>query len=137
MSARLIAMLSTAGVLLAVALGLYWKGRVEGAARRQVQVEAARAEAVVARLETAGARETIQRVEIIVRERRAADALVADLTKTALTSEDADVPLDPGRLERLRDLDRRLCELADLAGCAADRNAERGQPALQPASTGR
>jgi hypothetical protein len=108
--------------VLAAAAVLYWSGRHDGAARERPKAEAARAEAAVAKLETRGARETAQRVEVVVRQREAAAAVVAKLTPEALKSEDANAPLDPARAARLRDADRSLC-LADpeFDGCPADR----------------
>ena len=108
--------------VLAAAVVLYWSGRHDGAARERPKTEAAQAQATVARLETTGARETAQRVEVVVRQREAAAATVADLTPKALQAEDADAPLDPDRALRLRDADRQLC-LAAPELCAADRDA--------------
>lgn len=123
MSPRLLLAGSLALAILAAALGLYWKGRIEGAAHERPRTEAARAEAAISKLETDGARETARRVEVVVRQREAAVAAVAQLTAKALTSEDALAPLDPDRAARLRVLDRQLCVTApDLGGCAEDRD---------------
>ncbi|HET6970819.1 MAG TPA: hypothetical protein VFH92_06830 [Phenylobacterium sp.] len=119
------------GVILAAALGLYWKGRIEGAARERPKVEAAVAQATVAKLETAGAADSAQRVEVVIRQHENAARAVAQLTESALKSEDAYAPLDPGRLDRLRADDVQLCLAApDLAGCAEAGHAGRGDPSL-------
>lgn len=121
MSPRLVLALVTAGALATGALGLYWKGRHEGAAIERPKTAAAEARAAVAGLETRGARETVVRAARASARREAAQATVTTLSPAALTSEDAHAPLDPARATRLRDADRRLCQLApDLAGCAAD-----------------
>jgi hypothetical protein len=117
--------LAIAGVLtvLAAAAALYWHGRHDGAARERPKTEAARTEAAVAKLETQGALESAQRVEVVVRQREAAAETVSKLIPEALTSEDAHAPLDPARAARLRDADRSLCRTdPELASCPADRD---------------
>jgi hypothetical protein len=110
--------------LLAAALVLYWSGRREGAARERPKVEAARTAAAVSGLETKGARDSAQRVEVVVRQREAAARTVADVTAHALQSEDAHASLDPDRAARLRAADRELCLAApELSGCAEDPDA--------------
>jgi hypothetical protein len=107
-----------------MAVGLYWKGRHDDAARERPKTEAALAKAAVAGLETQGAQASAQRVEVVVRQRDAANGVVAQLMPQALTSEDANAPLNPDRAARLRDADRQLCLAGpDLAGCAASGNA--------------
>lgn len=134
MSPRWIATLAAAGVLLAAALGLYWKGRLEGAARERPKVEAAIAQAAVAGLETEGERDNAHRVEVVVRQREAAARTVAQLTRDAITSEDAHAPLPADRAARLRAHDRELCLAApDLAGCAPDPDPGGGSPAVRDA----
>jgi hypothetical protein len=117
--------------LMAVATGLYWKGRLEGAARERPKTEAALARAAVSGLETEGARASAQRVDIAVRQRDAAEAVVTQLSAKALNSEDANAPLDPDRAARLRAADDELCLAApDLAGCPTGDDADRGGPIL-------
>jgi hypothetical protein len=124
MSARLILILAAVGAVLAAAAGLYWKGRHDDAVREQPKAEAALAKAAVAGLEVQGAQASARRVEVAVRQRDAAGAVVAQLTPQALKSEDANAPLDPSRAARLRDADLQLC-LTDpgLGGCPAGGHA--------------
>jgi hypothetical protein len=118
MSLRLTIILAAVLAVLTAAAGLYWKGRHEGAARERPKTEAALAQAAVAGLETEGARTSAQRVDLVIRQRDAAAGAVAQLTSKALTSEDANAPLDPDRAARLRDADDQLCLTAPgLAGC--------------------
>jgi hypothetical protein len=132
MTPRMIAALVSLGAVLAAALGLYWKGRLEGAARERPKVEAAVAQAAVAGLETKGAAESAQRVEIVVRQREDVARAVANLTQAALKSEDAHAPLDPTRVSRLRAGDQQLCLAApELAGCAEVGHASGSAPAVR------
>jgi hypothetical protein len=124
MSPRLILILVAIATVLSAAGGLYWKGGHDDAVRERPKTEAALAKAAVAGLEAQGAQQSAQRVEIVVRQRDAANAVVAQLTPKALKSEDANAPLDPSRADRLRDADRQLCVSAPgLAGCAASGDA--------------
>jgi hypothetical protein len=118
LSLRLTLILAAVGVLIASALGLYWKGRIEGAAGEKSKTEVAQAQAAVAKLEVEGARASAARVDVVVRRTDAADRLVGEFTPKALQSKDAHAPLDPDRLARLRDADDELCRLAPgLEGC--------------------
>jgi hypothetical protein len=111
--------LASIAVVLSAAGGLYWKGRHDDAVRERPRTEAALAKAAVAGLETQGAQQSAQRVEVVVRRRDAANAVVAQLMPKALKSEDANAPLDPARADRLRDVDQQLCITSPgLAGCA-------------------
>ena len=124
MTPRIFAALAAGGVLLALALGLYWKGRIEGTARERPKVEAALAQAQVAGLEARGERESAQRVEIVVRQRETAAQAVTRLTQDAMTSDDAHAPLPADRALRLRVHDDELCRTApELAGCASASDA--------------
>ncbi|MGA0604935.1 hypothetical protein ACO2Q0_02960 [Phenylobacterium sp. VNQ135] len=124
MTPRSIAGLTAGGIVFAAALGLYWKGRLEGAARERPKIEAAQAQAAVASLEAAGERESAQRVEVVVRQRDAASGSVARLTQDAMISEDAYAPLPADRAARLRNHDDELCRISPgLAGCPADPDA--------------
>jgi hypothetical protein len=123
MSPRLTLAITAVLVLLAAAVATYWKGRNDDAAKARPKIEAAQAKVAVAGLEIHGARQSAQRVEVVVRQREAAAATVAQVTAKALKSEDADAPLAPDRAARLRDADRQLCLASpELAGCAADRD---------------
>lgn len=112
------------------------------AARAEAAAETSAGQASTAALQTEGAQETIQRVEVVVTQRRAADAATAALTTQARSSDDADQPLAPDRARRLRDHDGELCRLRpSLAGCAepaetrptaARRDAEDGERPVRP-----
>jgi hypothetical protein len=131
----MIVALAGAGLLLAAAAGLYWKGRLEGAARERPKVEVALERAAISGLQTQGELASAQRVEVVVRQREAAARSVAQITEDALKSEDADAPLDPARAERLRLSDERLCNAGPaLAGCAADRDAHGGETPVRDLS---
>ena len=135
MNAKLTAGLMILAAVLAVlgvAGGLYLKGRHDAAAREQPKTAAAVAKAAVASLETQGAQQSAQRVEVVVRQRDAANGLIAQLMPQALKSEDANAPLDPDRAARLRNADDGLCVAdAGLAGCAADPDAPGGADAVR------
>jgi hypothetical protein len=124
MSPRLILMGAAAAIVLAAAAGLYWKGRHDDARVQRPKIEAAQAEAAVSGAEAKGAQEAAQRVELVIRQRDAAGAVVADLTPKALNAEDAHAPLDPARAARLRSADDQLCLAApELAGCSTPADA--------------
>jgi hypothetical protein len=124
MSPRLTLIAVAIGIILAGALGLYWKGRHEGAALERPKIAAAEARAAVADLNSEGARQTAQRVDVVVRQREAAATTVSQLTAKALISEDAHAPLAADRAARLHDADHGLCFTApDLLGCAPARDA--------------
>lgn len=132
MTPRLIMALGTAAAVVSVAIGLYWKGRLEGAARERPKIEAAQAQAALAGLEAQGERDSVQRVETAVRQREAAVQSVIRITHEALKSEDALAPLDPARVDRLRAADEQLCEGAPaLTGCAPAGRAGGGAPAVR------
>jgi hypothetical protein len=119
MTPRLIAALAGGGILLAGATGLYWMGRLEGAARERPKVEAARAQAAVAALEIRGERESAERAQIAVQRRDVATRSLTRLSQDALKSEDSNATLDPARADRLRRHDDKLCQAApELLGCA-------------------
>jgi len=135
MSPRLILILTAVLAVLGVAGGLYLKGRHDAAARERPKTEAALAKAAVAGLETQGAQQSAQRVEVVVRQKDAANGVVAQLMPEALKSEDANAPLDPARAARLRNADDGLCVTdAPLAGCAPGADAAGRAGALQALS---
>jgi hypothetical protein len=124
MSLRLTLTLAAVVAVAALVAGLYWKGRHDGVVRERPKTEAALAQAKIAGLEAQGAQASAQRVDLVVHQREAASAVVAQLMPKALKSEDANAPLDPDRAARLRDADRQLCLSAPgLAGCPASGNA--------------
>ena len=135
MSPRLVLVLTAALAILGVAGGLYLKGRHDAAARERPTTEAALAKAAVAGLETQGAQQSAQRVEVVVRQKDAANGVVAQLMPQALKSEDANAPLDPARAARLRNADDGLCRAGPgLAGCAPGADAAGRPGALQALS---
>jgi putative intracellular protease/amidase len=121
MSARLTIILGAAAAALLAFAGLYLKGRHDGAAHERPKIEAAQAQAAVAGLESAGAKDVARQVSAAVARREAASAATAKLAHDALTSETGHAPLDPDRVARLRADDDELCRTApELSGCAAD-----------------
>ena len=105
-------------VIFAVALGLYGKGRVEGAAAERPKTVAAEARAKVASLEATGERASAARVDVVVRQQSMSREVGRKLAIEAAKSEDANVPLDSGRVLRLGDADRELCRIApEIGGC--------------------
>lgn len=124
MSPRLALTLAMPLIVLLLVLGVYWKGRHDDAAQERPKTEAALARAAVAGLETQGAQASAQHVELVVRQRDAANGVVAQLMPQALKSEDANAPVDPSRLARLRAADGELCDAdPSLGGCPARGNA--------------
>lgn len=123
-------------------LGLRWDpfdlaGRRLAAA--EARAVAAGADADARRLEVEGAAEQTRRLVLHHQQ----DVLVARATDHAVThartADDASNPLDPDRLARLRDHDRRLCQLAPAVCAAAPVDAaDGGDGALSagPASGG-
>ncbi|PZU74143.1 MAG: hypothetical protein DI531_08195 [Brevundimonas sp.] len=69
--------------------------------------------------EVAGERDTTRRVETARARIHQAEAIAADFTTQARAAPDANHPLDPDRLARLRLADERLCQ-AHPAVCPAD-----------------
>lgn len=138
MTPRLMMSLGAAAAIVAGALGLYWKGRLEGAARERPKVEAAQAKAAVAELEARGERESADRAHAAGRQREAATQSVVRITHEALKSEDALAPLDPARADRLRSHDEQLCQTAPtLGGCAPSGDAGGGAAPVRTASPAR
>lgn len=106
-------------VALAVVVFIGWRLYDAGKDSAKPAIEAQADHAATAGLETRGARDSAQRVDVVVTQARAADAAVIDLSAQALASEDAHAPLDPDRADRLRHHDGELCGIAPtLAGCA-------------------
>lgn len=117
---RITTLVILVGGAVIVALGLYWSGRLEGAAGERRVTAAAEARATAAGLETSGERASAARVDVVVRQQSASSAVARGVAIEALKSEDANVPLPPDRVLRLRDADGELCRLApDLDGCGA------------------
>ncbi len=115
---RFSAFVAIVAAVLAVMAGLYWKGRLEGAAVERPKTAAAEARAKAASLEASGERASAARVDVVVRQQSAGWDVARDLATKAAKSEDANVPLAPDRVLRLHDADRKLCQLApELVGC--------------------
>lgn len=119
-------LLLAAAILLgvvAVRLGLRWdpfgldERRLEQAEARAF---AAEVEAAARGLEVEGALDQQVRLDSHNRTVRAADAAVAVVIQQSGAADDASVPLDPARADRLAAHDRELCRIApDLDGCPA------------------
>jgi hypothetical protein len=134
MTPRLTAGLVGAAILATGAVGLYWKGRLEGAARERPKVDAALTKAAVAGLEADGERESAARAEAAVQTRETVVRSVVRVIQEAHRSEDAHAPIDPARLARLRAHDDELCRAAALAGCAPIDDAGGSAKAVRAAS---
>ena len=117
-----IACLLAGGFLLLISFGA-WRLYAAGQASARPGLEAKADQVVTSSQETIGARQSAQRVDVVVTQTRAADAAVYDLAAAAMTSEDAHAPLNPDRAARLRHADGELCRISpDLDGCAAAAN---------------
>ena len=109
--------------LLAGGLGFRWdpleldRRRLDAA---RVQAAAGDAAAAARRLEQQGQAVQQGRLETFNNTTTQAARATATAVTQARSAHDADSPLDPDRLRRLREHDRELCRLApDLDGCAA------------------
>ncbi len=103
--------------------------------RAEASAAAANADAAARRIESAGAADTVQRIDRITVQIRAADAVAHQSALSAQDAPDAKHPVDPARLARLRHADQQLCDLrpgicADAS--AAARDASPGDDALRP-----
>ena len=123
-------------VLLAMGhgLGLRWDpfglaGRRLAAA--QARAATAEADAGARRLEVEGAADQARRLDLH-HQQAVSVAVATDRAQTdARSAHDASTPLDPARAARLREHDRRLCELASaVCGAAPDDPARGGDDAL-------
>lgn len=96
-------------------LGLRWdpfdlaQRRVDAA---EARAEIARADAYARALEVEGAQAQASRLDRHTHETLAAERITAVAAADARSAHDASTPLDPDRADRLRDHDRRLCDLA-------------------------
>lgn len=103
--------------------------------RAEAAAVAANADAAARRIESAGAADTVQRIDRITVQIRAADAIAHQSALSAQDAPDAKHPVDPARLARLRHADQQLCDLrpgicADAP--AAARDAGPGDDSLRP-----
>lgn len=113
----LAALLLLAGAILWIGhgLGLRWdpfdlaQRRITAA---ETRADIARADAAARALEVEGADAQAERLDRQTRQTLAADRITAVAASDARSAHDASTPLDPDRAARLRDHDRRLCDLA-------------------------
>jgi len=103
--------------------------------RAEASAAAANADAAARRIESAGAADTVQRIDRVTVQIRAADAIAHQSALSAQDAPDAKHPVDPARLARLRHADQQLCDLrpgicADTP--AAARDAGPGDQTLRP-----
>jgi hypothetical protein len=100
--------------------------------RAEASAAVARAEAAARSAEAEGQAGQVARLDATLTTTRRIDAATTRSTLAARAANDADLPLSPARLERLRAHDRELCRIApDLGGCAAPADpAGDGGPAV-------
>lgn len=104
------------------ALGFRWDPFDLG--QRRVEAAEARAaagdvEATSRRLEAQGGADQLRRLDQFQHQRTAVERTTATAVEQARNADDSEVPVDPGRADRLRRHDGELCRLAaDLDGCA-------------------
>jgi hypothetical protein len=116
-------------------LGFRWdpfdlsRRRAERAERASV---AASAEASARSAESRGEAGQFARLDAALQSARSLDRATTRSIQTARTADDAALPLETDRADRLRDHDRQLCRIApDLVGCAAAPDpASDGEPAV-------
>lgn len=80
-------------------------------ATAEQQRDLAQQDASARRIETAGSQETLRRIEQVTIQIRAADQIAFQSATDAAEAPDANTPVDPARLDRLRLADGRLCQL--------------------------
>lgn len=87
--------------------------------RAQAGQAVAETAATTATIEAIGARDTTTRVEIALSQRDAARDSVTQLSAHSWSAPDAQTPIDPDRIARLRDFDQQLCAIRP-AICSTD-----------------
>lgn len=106
------------GLIVLAAGAIYLEGKRDQKSIDQPKIERALDQADISGLETSGAQESAQRVEVFVRQTHDAYAVTSRLAVEATKAEDAHAPLDPSRAARLRSTDRELCDTRpSLVGC--------------------
>lgn len=80
-------------------------------ARAEQQRDQAQQDATARRIEAAGTIETLRRVEQVTIQIRAAEQIAFQSATAAAEAPDANTPVDPARLDRLRLADDSLCQL--------------------------
>jgi|GEM_PF-224329 len=102
--------------------------------RATAEASQSKVEAAAASIEAAGARDTTTRVEITLAQSAAAQDLANHLSTLTRSAPDANEPLDPARIARLRDFDRQLCAVRPaICPDAPDTAAAKGDAADGPA----
>jgi hypothetical protein len=131
-------MILAALAVLAVALGglgFHWDPfdlTRRRADRAEAAADLARSEAAARSAEAVGQAGQVARLDAAHTLARRTDAATIPVLLEARTAYDADLPLSPDRLDRLRAHDDELCRIApDLGGCSAAPDPARdGRPAL-------
>jgi hypothetical protein len=100
--------------------------------RAETAADLARSEAAARAAEAEGQAEQVARLDAANSLVRRTEAATTPILLEARTAHDADLPLSPDRLNRLRAHDDELCRIApDLGGCsAAPKPAGDGRPAV-------
>jgi len=106
-------------------------------ARAEQQRDLAQQDATARRIEAAGTVETLRRVEQVTIQIRAAEQIAFQSATAAAEAPDANPPVDPARLDRLRLADERLCQLrpaicADAAPSTDSGSGHQIVPAASP-----
>ncbi|EGF94641.1 hypothetical protein BDIM_14650 [Brevundimonas diminuta ATCC 11568] len=110
--------------------------KAKRADRAEAAAQASADDAGARRIEAAGAADTVQRIDRITVQIRAADAIAHQSAIAAQEAPDANSPVDPARLDRLQLADRQLCELRPALcsdAAAPARYAGSGAASLRPA----
>lgn len=109
--------------LAATSVGLRWdpfglsQRRLD---RARAELAAAQSEVAARRIEQSAEAGQRARLDIHHQQAVAVAEIAAAGAAEAQGAPDAEIPIDPDRARRLRDIDRRLCDAAaGLAGCAA------------------
>ena len=115
-------------------LGLQQRRLAAAEARAASGERDARAQAAARRLESEGADAQLRRLDEFQQQQTAAARATATAVAQARNADDAEIPLESRRADRLRAHDRELCGLAtDLDGCAgAAQPARGGDAAVRP-----
>lgn len=103
-------------------------------ARAQTETAQAKTDTAVATIEAAGARDTTTRVEIALAQSAAAQDLATHLSTLTRNAPDANEPLDPDRIDRLRDFDQQLCAVRPAICASAPDLAAAADPATDSAT---
>lgn len=105
--------------------------------RLEREAQAAQSEALARTLESEGQSEQIARIESAGRLTIDVNTITAEAVAEARNATDANEPLEAGRLDRLRQLDDRLCDLHPPSCTASADPAGNGDDGLPPSSPAR